>query len=182
MAHVDRRDQAKVYQDGSSLIAAGLTAEQAIEVFGTGSVAAWYGLGYQGGGNLGRDTNAQRVYDESGEEIGTTSQNDDFVITNTSQQTDAATLKLHDWLEKNAVPIRYILPTKDPDVVQVHYHPSMKKDVGSDQISTAKGVRTKQFTLRGKKSLHVFDDVAADQSDWDTAGLGDAEDTTFAAA
>ena len=179
---IDRRSKQKVYKDGSSLIAAGLTEAQAVEALGAGSVAGWYGLGYQAGGNLGRDGNSTKIYDEAGEAITSTSTSDDFLIQNTAQQTDAATLKLFEWLEKNEVPIRYILPTPDPAVVQVHYHPAMSKDEGSDQVSTSKGPRTMQFVLRGKKSDRVFDDVATDQSDWDAAGLGDAMDTAFAPA
>lgn len=183
MAFIDRRNKAKIYKDGSSLIGAGLTEAQAQEALGDESaVAGWYGLGYMAGGNVGRDNNAQKVYDESGEPVTSTGTVDDFVITNTTQQTDAQSLKLYAWLENNDVPIRYILPTPDPDVVQVHYHPSMSKDEGSEQLPTQQGVRTMQFTLRGAKRDHVFADVATDQSDWATAGLGDALDTVFAPA
>ena len=178
---IDRRDKKKVYKDGSSLIDVGLTAEQATEALGA-AVAGWYNLGYMGGGNVGRDTNAQREQDESGENIGVTASTDDFVITNTTKQTDAKSLKLYAWLELNEVPVRYILPTPDPGVVQVHYHDGVTKDVGSDQITTSQGVRTMQFTLRGKKAGHKFEDVAADQSDWAGTDVEDAMDTVFAAA
>lgn len=183
MAFIDRRDKSKVYKNGSSNIAVGLTEAEAQEALDDATaVAAWYGLGYQAGGNVGRDNNAQKVYDESGEPITSTGTVDDFVITNTTQQTDAQSLKLYEWLETHDVPVRYILPTPNPAVVQVHYHPRVSKDEGSDQLSTSQGVRTLQFTLRGKKSDRVVEDVAADQSDWATAGLGDAMDTVFAAA
>ena len=182
MGLIDRNSKSRVYKDGSSKIDAGLTEAQALEVFGSGATAGWYRTGFMAGGTIGRDGNSQKVYDEAGEAVASTSTSDDFLIANTTQMTDAQSLKLYEFLETNEVPVRYILPTPDPDVVQVHYHPAMTKDEGSDQISTSKGVRTMQFTLRGKRSLRVFDDVATDQSDWAAAGLGDAMDTVFAPA
>lgn len=182
MAFFDRRNKNNVYLDGSSLIAVGLTEAQAQEALADATaVAGWYGIGYTAGGNVGRDNNAQKEYDESGEPIASTRTVNDFVITNTSQQTDAVTLGLFEWLESNDVPVRYILPTPDPDVIQLHYHPSVRKDEGSDQLSTQQGVRTLQFTLRGAKRDHVYGDLAADQSDW-TEAFADATDDTFAAA
>lgn len=185
MPAIDRRNKAKVYKDGSSLISVGLTAEQAQEALGDpAATAGWYGLGYQAGGSLGRDVNAQRVTDESGDVIGTSSTNDDATIQNTTQQTDAVSLGLYEWLETHEVPVRYILPTHEstPELVQVHFHPAMSKDVGPDTITTQKGVRTMQFTLRGDKGRKVVKDVALDQSDWAAAGLDGAMDTVFAAA
>ena len=181
MAWIDRRDNGKVYQNGSSKIDVGLTADQATEALGA-AVAGWYNIGYMAGGTVGRETNAQREQDESGDTIATVASNDDFVIQNTTKQTDAVTLRLLEWLETNEVPVRYILPTPDPDVVQVHYHPAMSKDVDGNGISTGQGVRQQQFTLRGKKALRAFDDVAADQSDWAGTDVEDAMDTVFAAA
>lgn len=177
--HIDRRNKQKVYKDGSSRIDVGLTGLQAEDALGAGAVAGWYTLGYMAGGNVGRDNNAQKVYDESGEPITSTGTVNDYTIQNTTQQTDAGTLKLLRWLETHPVPVRYVLPTPDPAVVQVHYHPAMQKDEGPDQISTSQGVRTLQFTLRGSDRDHVFDDVAADQSGWEESGLGGAMDSAF---
>lgn len=181
MATTDRRSRARVYKDGSSQIDVGLTTAQAEAVFGSGATAAWYRIGHMAGGNLGRETDNQKVYDENGEYVGTTGTRDEHVITNTSQQTDAETLKLFEWLETNAVPVRYILPTPDPAVVQVHYHPAMLADEAR-QVTTSKGIRTMQFALRGKKSDHAFADVAADESDWATSDVADAVDATFSPA
>ena len=181
MGLLDRRDRAKAYKDGSSQIDVGLTETQAVAIFGAGSVAAWYRIGYMAGGTIGRETDNQKVFDESGEYVGTTGSRDEHVITNTSQQTDADSLKLFEFLETTEVPVRYILPTNDPTKVQVHYNSGMLADEARS-ISTQKGVRTMQFTLRGNKADHLYADLLADQSDWDAAGLGDAMDTEFAAA
>ena len=107
MPYIDRRNKQKVYKNGSSRIDAYLTAAQASEALGDpAAVAGWYSLGYQAGGNVGRETDAQKVRDESREVIGSTSTVNDFVISNTTQQTDAASLDLYEFIEANEVPVR----------------------------------------------------------------------------
>lgn len=177
---VDNRSKAKVYKNGSSKIDVGLTEEQAQEAFGDeDATGGWYRIAFMAGGNVGRDTNRQRIQDESGKTIGSSGSNDDFVITNTTQQTDAGTLRLLEWLETNEAPVRYILPTATAGIAQIHYHPAMTKDEGADQISTQVGVRQLQFTLRGDKERRFYDDVSETvQTAWPTE-LAGAKDTAF---
>lgn len=181
MATINRNDKTKRYEGGSSLLQLGLTAEQAQAALGDAeAVAGWYTVSYLEGGTIGREVNATQDYDESGEHLGTITEQDQFVVVNTAKQTDAQTLKLLAWWEKNSVPVRYPLPAGDG--WQMHYHPSMRKDVANETLPTTRGLRTFQFTARGKKADHVFEDVdgidATAQAEWPDS-LAGAKDTVF---
>lgn len=178
MALIDLRDEARVYQDGSSAIDIGLTAAQAKDALGdTTATGGWYRMAYQTGGDVGPDSDRQKFRDESTKVIGYTGTTNDVTISNTTAQTDARTLKLLAWLEKNAAPVRYFLPTNDPTKVQVHYVAAMKKDEGG-RITTSAGVRTLPYTLRGLRTDYAFDDLPVAQTSW-TGAFADAKDDVF---
>jgi len=176
---MDLRDKSKVYQDGSSMIDFGFTGAALDEALGTTSnTPAWVRMAYHAGGDYGRDTDRQRQYDEGGTVVATTGTTNDWTIQNTTQQVDARTRKILKYLDTHEVPVRYFLPTTDPTKVTVEYHPAMSKDEGADRISTARGIRTLQYTLRGDNARHVFDDLPVVQTSWPAAFAG-AKDTAF---
>lgn len=188
MPQVDLRNADYRYEDGSSLLAVGLTEAQAQEALADPTATGgWYVISYLEGGSVGREVSVEDDYDESNTFLGSKTEQDDFTIVNTVKQTDDQTLGLLKWLETNSVPVRYPLPAGDDGsgnaLHQLHYHPSMRKAIENETMNTARGQqRQLQFTLRGDKAQHVYATVdLSDDTAWPST-LDDAKDTVFPGA
>lgn len=187
MAEINLRSKGSIFKDGSSLLALGLTAAAAKVALGDpAATGGWYIVSYLVGGSVGREAQATKDYDESGEYLGTTTELDEWVVKNTAKQTDDATLALIEYWQTHELPMRYPLPAGADDegkpLHQLYYHPAMTADIGNDEISTARGQRNLPFTARGDRKLLVRKTVdLTDQQNWPDE-LADALDTAFPAA
>ena len=188
MAQVDLRNADYRYEDGSSLLAIGLSAAQAQEALAdVAATGGWYVVSYLKGGTIGREVSVTDDYDEGNTFLGSVTEQDDFVVVNTVKQTDDQTLSLLKWWETNSAPVRYPLPAGDDgsgnDLHQLHYHPSVRKTIENETMATSRGQqRQLQFTLRGDKNAHVFATVDLTDPDNRPASLANAKDDVFPGA
>ena len=137
MAAIDNRSTRNAAKGGSSLLDVGLTADEAVTMFGAGSDPAWYVLGELEGGEIGDNTAADRRANEAGEHVTQTNATEQFEIGNTLLTTDDVTLDLLDLLSDGKLrPMRYPLPMGvDADgnrLYQLYYFPAAKVRQGAE--------------------------------------------------
>lgn len=157
MAVVDRRDKAKVYDSGSSRVAIFLDDAKAAALTaylgGIGTVTAgWNMISYQLTSQYGPDRDTEQRKDEAGQLMKNRQTRNEFRLITTLLQTDAATLRILEWLEEaqNAVPLRYPLPTNDPAITQWLFMPSATVLPESWRVEAGEGAdRTRQVTFVG---------------------------------
>jgi hypothetical protein len=177
MSLIDQRDKSLVYTGGSSKLAVGLTAAQAVAAFGDPSATGgWYILSHSENTQVGPSRDVTEVKDEADNAIINRTDRDEFNIVSNFFQTDDPTLSLLEWMEDadNAVPLRYPMPTNltTEDQWVFLYNANVRKE--DWQIEAAnQATRQRQVTFVGTKDsngdLKDIVTLPTDQSDsaWD---------------
>ena len=174
MAVVTLHDSTNVFDKGSDLLAAGLTAAQAAAAFPAGHAAVgggWIVVGQLEGGSIGRSRDVNEVKSEADTLVKSVTTRDEIVISNTVFQTDSALLGFFDWWEDNSVPARYPLPTDELSGLPFQwwfFHQSNNRIIDWE-LPTGNDIRSRAFeilvTSNGTDPLFEVAELPADQMD-----------------
>ncbi len=193
MSAIDRRPDTTAAAGGSSLLDTGLTADEAVALFGAGAVEAWYTLGELEGGEIGENITEAEFKNEADEIVITVTSGESFEVGNTLLSVDDETLALVELLADGAFrKFRYPLPMGvDADgnrLYQVWCFPNAKVVRENWRMAIQNGQpRKRPFKVRAYKKdgqpLYYVGTVRLDdQSEWPAELAGFKDDAMGAGA
>lgn len=192
MGVVNNQNAQNIARGGGNRMAFGLTAEHAKAATGDeAAVAAWYEQAHLEGGVMRPDREVKKIYNEDNELVDEIVLRNEYIIEETSLETDDETLDMLEALEGFFFPVRKPLPVRkrgpeDERLHQLWLFPKCRVERTNDGLNTDREERKRKFVVRAFEDdngvLFVRKTVnMADQENWPPE-LEGAKDTAFSAA
>jgi hypothetical protein len=191
MGVINNQAGQNINRGGGNRMAFGLTAEQAATATGDqAAVAAWYEQAHLDGGVMRPDREVKKIYNEDNDLVDEIVLRNEYIIEETSLETDDATLDMLEALEGFYFPVRKPLPVRKPAPNgekwrQMWYFPKCRVEKTNDGINTDREERKRKFVIRAVEDDNEVLKIRAtvdvdDDTSWPPE-LEPAKDAAFAA-
>lgn len=191
MGVVNNQAGQNINRGGGNKMAFGLTQPQAEAATGdVAAVAAWYEQAHLDGGVMRPDREVKKIYNEDNDLVDEIVLRNEYVLEETSLETDDATLDMLEALEGFYFAVRKPLPVRTPAAAgevlrQLWYFPKCRVEKTNDGINTDREERKRKFVIRAVEDDNevLFARATVDMADDTTwpAKLDGAKDAAFAA-